>query len=153
VGKRVRECLILGLILVPMALTAAQSNGGMLSGSFSPIIPGSNVNLSAIGKLDWVHWGLYTDASVTRKASVLPLINNFKLLGDADCSTCYLAEYQYNDNWNGYSWYDGAPAGTVTNTTTGVWVYNYPNPVGSGFQFTVPAGLGQKTLQVFVGAY
>jgi hypothetical protein len=39
---------------------------GTLSGSFSPIASGSNVNLSAVGKLDWVHWGLHTEASVNR---------------------------------------------------------------------------------------
>jgi len=136
-----------------LALGAAQQNGGTLSGSFSPIAAGSNVNLTVIGKLDWVQWGLYTDTSVNRKGSVSPAISGFTLLGDASCPTCSLAEYQYNDNWNGYTWYDGLPGGSVTNTTTGVWAYNYPSPSGSGFQFTAPADTSPKTLQVFVGAY
>ena len=152
-GNRVRVYLFLGVTLLPFVSAAAQSGGGTLIGNFSPIAQGSNVNLSVIGKLDWVHWGLYTDTTINRKGSVTPLISNFSLLGDSSCPTCYLAEYQYSDNWNGYTWYDGAPAANVTNTTTGVWAYNYPNAAGSGFQLTVPADTSQRTLQVFVGAF
>jgi hypothetical protein len=57
--------------------------------------------------------------------------------------------YQFSDNWNGYSWSDGTPQATVSDTTTGVYAVG----AGHGFHFTVPAGPAIKTLQVFVGAY
>jgi hypothetical protein len=141
---------LVGLLLCGNVLS---SHGGTLTGTFSPIASGSNVDLTTSGKLDWVHWGLYTDSSVNRKASVTPSISDFSLLGDANCSNCFLAAYQYTDNANGYTWYDGAPSSNITNTTTGVWAYNYPVAGGSGFQITAPANTTQKTLQVFVGAY
>jgi len=153
VGKRVRNCFVLGLLLLPLALFAAQPSSGTLSGSFSSIAVGSSVNLSVVGKLDWVHWGLYTDTSLNRKAQVAPMISDFNVLGDWTCPTCFLGYYQFNDNWNGYTWYDGAPVRSVEGATTGIWVYNYPNAVGSGFTFTVPADPTPRTLQVYVGAF
>ncbi|MDB6018595.1 MAG: hypothetical protein JWR19_3084 [Pedosphaera sp.] len=123
---------------------------GTLTGAFSPIATGSNVNLTISGKLDWAHWGLYTDSSLDRKASVTPQISNFTLLGDTND---FLAAYQYTGNSNGYTWDDGAPTASVTNTTTGVWAYGNPVVIGSGFQITVPADTTQKTLQVFVGTF
>ena len=126
---------------------------GTLSVNFSPIATGSNVNLTMSGKVDWVHWGLYTVTSVDRKSCATPMISDFSLVGDIACSNCVLTAYQYGDNANGYTWYDGNPDAAVTNTPTGVWAYNYPIPTGSGFQFTVPADTAAKTLQVYVGAY
>ena len=122
---------------------------GTLNGSFSSIATGSNVNLSVAGKLDWVHWGLYTDTSVNRKADVTAQIGNFITIGDTNG---FLAAYQFGDNANGYTWSDGTPTVGVTNTTTGVWAYGFPN-LGSGFQFEVPADTAERTLQVFVGVY
>ena len=152
VGKRFKERLALGLALLPLAMFAAQGSG-TLSGSFALIPQGSSVNLTTTGKLDWVHWGLYTENSLNRKAQVAPMISDFSVLGDWSCSTCFIDYYQYGDNWNGYSWYDGLPAQSVEGTTTGVWVYNYPNAVGSGFSFTVPADPTPRTLYVYVGAF
>src|SRR5207248_2062183 len=57
-GNRFKPCLALVLALLPVALFAAQQGGGTLTGSFSSITPGSSINLTAIGKLDWIHWGL-----------------------------------------------------------------------------------------------
>jgi Bacterial Ig domain len=145
-----RKALTVGL-LAGCAATGLQA--GSLTGAFSSITAGSNVDLTVSGKLDWVHWGLYTDTSVHRKATVTPLISNFSVVGDAACSHCFLAAYQYGDNPNGYTWYDGAPVAAITNTTTGVWAYNYPLALGSGFQLTAPADTSTRILQVFVGAY
>jgi hypothetical protein len=124
--------------------------GSALEGSFSPIATGSNVDLTMTGKLDWVHWGLYTDSSITRKSGVSPAISDFSLLG-----TGVINVYQYSDNYNGYTWFDGSPTVEATNTTTGVWAYQaYPPTIlGSGFQFTVPADTNWNQLQVFVGTF
>ena len=111
------------------------------------------MDLTVSGKLDWVHWGRYTDSSIDRKATVAPLINGFTLIGDSNCLNCFLTAYAYSDNANGYTWYDGAPSSSATNTMTGVWAYNYPIAVGSGFQLTAPADTTQRTLEIFVGSY
>jgi hypothetical protein len=137
--------LSLQLLCVADYLTAAT-----LTGTFSSVASSSNVDLTIGGKLDWIHWGLYTDTSMNRKAGVTPSISNFVLVGDTNS---YITEYQYADNANGYTWYDGSPVPTVTNSTTGVWAYGTPISLGSGFQLTLPADTTQRTLQVFVGAF
>jgi hypothetical protein len=131
----------------------AAQGSGTLSGSFASIPQGSTVNLTTVGKLDWIHWGLYTETSLNRKSQVSPMISDFNVLGDWSCSTCFIGYYQYSDNWNGYTWYDGAPIRSVESTPTGIWVYNYPNAVGSGFSFTAPADPTPRTLLVYVGAF
>lgn len=141
-----------GLLLLG---SAPGSRAGTVAGTFSPIASGSNVDLTVAGKLDWVHWGLYTASSLDRKASVAPRIGNFTLIGT---SSNYQTVYQFSDNANGYTWYDGMPLAGITNTTTGVWAYQYTPagfsaPLGSGFQLTVPAGPTNETLLVYVGAY
>jgi hypothetical protein len=90
--------LLVALLLGESSLAL---HGGTLTGTFTPIASGSNVDLTATGKLDWVHWGLYTDSSIDRKGSVTPSISDFSLIGDANCSNCFLAAYQYTDksNW------------------------------------------------------
>jgi Bacterial Ig domain len=132
------------------------AHAGTLTGSFTSLATSppngtpTNVNLSALGNLDWVHWGLYTDSSVDRKAGVLPQISDFTVIGS---SNDYLAAYQYTDNANGYSWSDGTPTMTVTNSHTGVWAYGTPIVLGSGFRITAPADSTVRTLKVFVGAF
>lgn len=141
--------------MAALHLVAAHAGAGSLIGSFAPVAAGSNVNLTVLGPVDWVHWGLHTDSSITRKQGVAPLIGNFSLVGDL--ANNFLAAYQYTDNANGYTWLDGAPTASVTNTTTGVWAYQASMagsfPVGSGFQLTVPADNSTRTLKVYVGAF
>ncbi|MEP6662769.1 MAG: hypothetical protein ABJC04_03795, partial [Verrucomicrobiota bacterium] len=121
-----------------------------LTGSFSPIAAGSNVNLTAEGKLDWVHWGLANETSLHRKATVLPQINDFVVVYQN-----YTAAYQQADNFGGFSWSDGFQVDAVTNTHTGVYVFSAANPrlQTTGFQFTVPANTELKTLKVYVGTF
>ena len=120
-----------------------------LTGSFTDVPRGSIVNLTSEGPIDWVHWGLYSDSSVNHKAGVPQLIGDFSVIGN---SNAFLAAYQFSDNYNGYSWNDGTPTAGVTNTTTGVWAYGFPN-LGSGFEFVVPAEMSSRTLKVYVGAF
>jgi len=107
------------------------------------------VDLTSEGPLDWVHWGLYTETSLDRKATVSPLISDFTRI---DASNGYSYVYQFADNYNGYGWSDGIPTQSVTNTTTGVWAYGVPT-IGSGFQITAPADTTLRTLKVYVGAF
>jgi len=121
------------------------AGAGTLDGTFTSIPQFSEVNLTADGALDWVHWGLNTDTSVTRKAGVTNQISDFSVVGKGG----FVRAYQFADNFNGYSWVDGAPTATVSNTTTGVYVVGLLN----GFEFTVPASTTQRTLKVYVGAF
>ena len=143
--------ILLSFLGCHVLLTAPWARGavGTLTGSFMSVAPGADINLTANGPLDWVHWGLDWEDSVDRKAMPQTEIGNFIAFGPATYET-YV--YQFSDNYNGYSWNNGTPNAAVTNTTTGVWVYNY-DPFGTGFQFSVPADTSLKTLRVYVGAF
>src|SRR5215472_14711976 len=122
----------------------------LLTGSFSPIATGSNVDLTVAGKSDWIHWGFYTETSFNRKSGVTGLIPDFTTAGTGQVDL-----YQYSDNYNGYTWYDGWPLVSATNTTTGVWAYQAypPTLTGAGFRLTLPATTNECTLQLFVGTF
>jgi hypothetical protein len=142
----------LGRLYLPLIIVAVSSSvvsAALLSGTVADVPPASMIDLTVEGKLDWVHWGLFTDTSLTRKATVPPSISDFTTLGDTNQYT-YI--YQLSDNQNGYSWRDGMSTGTVTNTTTGVWAYNFV-PIDSGFELKVPADTNVNTLKLYVGAF
>jgi len=132
-----------------LAFIPADAATPTLTGSFVAIPQGTSVDLTIFGPIDWVHWGLYTETSLDRKAGVTPLISDFTVLY---ATNGYAFVYQFADNYNGYSWSDGTPTLSVTNTTTGVWAYGVPT-MGSGFQFTVPADTTLRTLKVYVGTF
>lgn len=146
-AKRSSWVALLGAALI-------HTHAGTLNVSFNSIPQGSVVNLTQEGVLDWVHWGLFTESSVNRKGSVTPQIGDFTPVHP---SNNYTFIYQYADNWNRYSWSDGVPLMSVTNTPTGVWAYaSGPGGivlVGSGFQFTCTASTNLQVLRVYVGAY
>jgi hypothetical protein len=111
------------LALILCAVCAASSvRGATLIGTFTSIPQGTDVNLSAEGPLDWVHWGLVTESGLNRKAGVTPQIPDFAPI-DAPPIGSH-GPWRYADNFNGYSWEDGAPTSSVTYTTTGVWMYS-----------------------------
>src|SRR5687768_5188179 len=141
--------LFLAILACGSCVSFQHAQAGSLSVSFASIPEGSTVELTSLGALDWVHWGLFTETSIDRKANVAPRISDFTPV-HASNGSVYV--YQYADNFNGYSWNDGTPHMTVTNTTTGVWAYGTPN-IGSGFRFSVPASTNAQTLRVYVGAY
>src|SRR6266853_2787089 len=137
------------LVVFLLASFPADAATPTLTGSFVAIPQGSSVDLTVAGPIDWVHWGLYTETSLDRKAGVTPLINDFMVLY---ATNSYAYVYEFADNYNGYSWSDGAPTSSVTNTTTGVWAYGVPT-LGTGFQFTAPADTTLRTLKVYVGTF
>ncbi len=132
-----------------LLVTGFSARAASLTGSFASIPQGSSVNLTDEGRIDWVHWGLYTESSLDRKAGVTPLINDFTIIY---ATNAYAYVYQFADNYNGYSWSDGTPTASVTSTPTGVWAYGVPTR-NSGFQFTVPADTTLRILKVYVGAF
>jgi hypothetical protein len=133
---------------VPLLLLGSlcQVYAGAITTTFTPMPSGSNIDLTALGQLDWVHWGVNIDGSPDRKANVTPEISDFTLLGSQA-----LGPFPYSDSSNSYTWYDGIPNRAVTNTSTGDYVIGGAS-VGSGFLLTAPADTSQKTLEFFVGA-
>jgi len=136
----------LAVLLLSLLLGGGAAKGAVLTGSFTPITKGAVVNLSAEGALDWVHWGLFTETSLDRKANVASQISDFALAFPTNFPGF---AYQFSDNWNGYSWSDGTPDPIVTDTTTGVYAVG----PGHGFRFSVSAGTEVKTLKAYVGTY
>jgi hypothetical protein len=128
----------------------ATSRAGTISGSYSNLALGSNVNLTSEGAADWVHWGLVSETSLDRRMLVPAQISDYSLLAGADL---FAEVFQYADNWNGYSWTNGTPSLTASNSTTGVWAYSYPVGEGTGFQIAVPADTRLRILKVYVGVY
>ncbi len=130
------------VLFVCAVFVASPVRAATLIGKFTPIPTGTDVNLTVEGPLDWVHWGLYTDSSIDRKAGVTPQIPDFtpiKVNGP----------FQYADNYNGYSWSEGFPTRSAANTPTGVWMYGKAN----GFELRFPAGTTPKTLKLYVGTF
>jgi hypothetical protein len=138
------RAIVLGLIFL-----ASQSvQAGTLVGTFALIPVGEDVNLSTNGPLDWVHWGTFTEFAHDRKANVTPLISDVTLWGQNNPNPGD-GPYQFADNTNGYSWFDGAQNRQVNYTTTGVYEFGK----NSGFQFTVPADTTQRVVKVYVGVF
>ncbi len=121
-------------------LTVTSGSGGSLSGSLAT--PSGTQNLTSLGTLDWAHWGLTTAASFDHNASVTQQISNFTIVGTGPAN-------QYGNNAFGYSWTNGTPTGSVTNSTTGIYIQG----VGNGFTITAPADTTPRTLTVYVGTY
>ncbi len=144
-----KQLSLLASGLIALLLPGPSAGAANLTGSLATIPAGTDVNLTVEGPVDWVHWGLYTDSSLDRKAGVTPLISDFSRL---DATNGYSYIYQFGDNYNGYTWSDGSPTTAVTNTTTGVWAYGIP-AVDSGFQLTAAADTTLRTLKVYVGAF
>src|SRR6266700_3690146 len=118
------------------------TTGGRLTGSMAAVAQGSVVDLASEGVADWAHWGLVTENSFDHKAGVVSLVSNYSVIGAEPA-------YPYADNFNGYTWTNGTPTATATNTTTGVYVVG----LGDGFQVTAPADTPSKTLKLYVGTY
>jgi len=142
-AEKTPDAVLTLLVSIVCALCASlEARGATLSVTFTPIPPGTDVDLTAEGSLDWVHWGLYTESSIDRKAGVTPQIPNYSPKG-------FTGPYPYADNFNGYSWRDGFPTLSATNTPTGVWMYGKPN----GFELLFAADTTPKTLKIYVGAF
>ena len=115
-----------------------------LSGTFGPLFPETEIDLTAEGATDWAHWGLDWDATnfFDRKARVIPQISNFTLVGSA-------AIRQDPDSPIGFTWSDGSPLPAVVNTSATISVTGLMN----GFRITAPADTLPRTLNIYVGAY
>ncbi|MDE3066728.1 MAG: hypothetical protein KGJ60_04165 [Verrucomicrobiota bacterium] len=121
------------------------TGGGTLAGSV--VAPPANLDLTAEGALDWVHWGLLSATNSDRKAGVTLLIPDVQVL---NATTTDLL--RYSDNLTSYSWTDGAPTASTSGTTTGIFLYSTNQPPAA-FQLTVPATSTPRELKVYAGLY
>ncbi len=114
--------------------------GGTLSGALTTASGAQN--LTSLGTADWAHWGVTNAASFDHKATGGGQISNYSPVGTGTV-------FQYGDNPVGFSWSDGTPTASATNTTTGIYVSGQ----GNGFKITAPADTTQRTLTVYVGLW
>jgi hypothetical protein len=128
----------------PSQPTAGGTGSGSLTGSADSST--AEVNLTAVGTLDWVHWGgtaynNYTE--VARKAGVAALIGNYQLVG----ANAY--EDHYAQDPRPISWTDGTPLQKSIADTGGRLAGASGN--AAGFLFKVQAYTTPRTLRVYVG--
>lgn len=98
----------------------------------------SNVDLTAEGTLDWIHWGLRSPGSINRKAGGARAIADEGGTGPRERS---------DTRPHTFSWRDGAPDGAVANTPTCIYAIG----LDSGFRFSVAAAAQTRTLRLYAG--
>ena len=121
-------------------VVTAPASGGLVSGSMAT--PAGPVMLTTEGSADWGHWGLTAIGDFNHKAAVTPLLSTYTSVGTGTPS-------RYANNGIGFTWTDGTPAASATNSTTGVFVTGLNN----GFRITAPADTNVRTLKIYVGAW
>ena len=124
----------------PATLTVTQPAGGSISGSYSAAA--SSYNLTALGTLDWAHWGRGGNASnFDHDASGGSQISNVTKLGPGSYGGW---TYSPRD----VSWTNGSPTASNAGDDGYIWANN---AIGAGFSFTVSAGTTSHTLFVYLG--
>ena len=123
-----------------LIVTVNNSTNGVLSVSLAT--PGASVDLTAEGTLDWAHWGLNNQNSFDHRAGVTSQISNLTQVGSGGIQ-------RQKASPTSYSWTNGTPNASVTNTPTGV----YKIGTATGFQLTLPADTSLRTLRLYVGLW
>lgn len=100
------------------------------------------VDLSQDGTTDWTHWGFSDSVLINRKADVAPQISDVIALGTR-------RPIRINSGGLGFSWRDGAPQKNVAESKAALVMPGLAN----GFQLSVKAGTGDRTLRLYVGAW
>jgi hypothetical protein len=104
----------------------------------------STVDLTAIGTLDWAHWGFSKPDDFDHKATGNGLISNFVELGGTTTK-------QYSSSITTFSWSDGLDGGGRHPSTNGTPTSVYTNNVGGGYRVVVPAGTTPRRLIFYAG--
>jgi hypothetical protein len=121
-----------------------------------PVQPGQSVlevtnnggafahDLTALGTLDWMHFGLGGSGSTVNRKRNVPALIDMQLVGNGSTG-------HYDDRPIVHSWTDGTPTRNATNAPDGIVVGDV---VGRGFEIRVPGVVDRRrTLKVFVGAW
>jgi|GEM_PF-3160064 hypothetical protein len=102
------------------------------------------VDLTAVGKLDWVHWGHPDNQSVNRKATARKWIGDMTLLQPG----VGIRKEGERGPSRGVSWSDGAPTRKIDVVYSGLFVSET-----NGFRFDVAADATPRKLHVYTGGY
>ncbi len=132
---------ILLACLAGAGLCSVPATAGILLGN-QAAAPAA-VNLTVEGTLDWAHWGLTTATDFDQQSGVASQISNFTQIGGSDTVA------RFDNAAAAYSWSDGTPTASATDTTTGVYVGGQDD----GFEFTVAADTATKFLKVYAGCW
>lgn len=97
-----------------------------------------NVNLSAEGTIDWVHWGEQGTYTLERNAN-----GGFAILED----TPGPSRRRHTLSTETFRWSGGRPLASAKGVTSGVRACD----AGSGFTLSAPAGTRTSTLNLYVG--
>ena len=174
--------IVLSVILAYFSISTSTNNstGGIqqtstLQSSSSPTLQAtvnvapSSVDLSAEGRLDWIHWGyLESDQSSTaqfighpvrvdcqtnthcmnRKQNGNAQISDFTTVGSFDTSKLPYRLY-VRDIPTHFSWSDGSPVSSVADARTQVYIAG----VGNGYQIQIPADQTIHTFRLYIGIW
>lgn len=105
------------------------------------------IDLTAEGRLDWMHLGLGGVNAVNRKASLGQLLGNVTQVGGGTLVFTDKQDPQLDTSWS-----DGSPvtsAGPVTTT----FMIDTANLSGDGFAFRAAATTTPRTLRVYAGVW
>ena len=101
----------------------------------------ATVDLTVEGTADWIQWALNAVTDVNRKATGGNMISNWSPVNSPNLTRSTAGNADYN-------WTDGTPTSSEPGTSTGVRHFQ----VGRGLQFTAPAGVGLRQLNVYMTA-
>jgi len=124
---------------ISLTVTAAPGSGTLTGSMAAPVGP---IQLTSEGVLDWAHWGVNAASDFDHKTGVAQQISNYTVIGTG-------VPARYPNNSVGFTWTDGAPNATATNSTTGLYITG----LNQGFRVSVPADTTPRTLRVYVGAW
>ena len=130
-----------GIALLDAGIKWARG-GGSLSGTFA-VSPVGSVNVTSQGTIDWAHWGINGPTAFDHKANVTQKIPNVTKIGAG-------ASNWFTDCPTTFTWTDGTPTASVTNTPTGI---NTNGSVGNGYEINIPADRTVRTLKLYVGVW
>ena len=122
------------------ATTTALATGGSITGSSVTPVP-TLVDLTALGTIDWAHYGLQSAGSFNDKAGVATnlKISDATVLGTG--TRTRVGGYPSTFNWS-----DGTPTAAAS-TTAAISTAG----LNGGLEISAPADLTQRTLKVYVG--
>ncbi|MEU0155938.1 hypothetical protein [Micromonospora fulviviridis] len=100
----------------------------------------ARVDLSAVGPVDWVQWGLLGARTPVRKRHGSGDIRDEGGRGERQ---------SYSNNPEAYAWHDGAPVGSADGTMSGVYTCDR----GNGFTLAVAADGQDRTVHLYAGVW
>ncbi len=136
-----RNIFILLACLTGAGPGSLRATAGVLLGN-QATAPAS-VNLTAEGTLDWAHWGFVTATDFDQKSGGANRISNFTEISGGGTAA------RFANAATAFSWSDGTPTASATETTTGLYV----GGLDDGFEFTVAADTTPKLLKVYAGCW